>query len=260
MEKLTDPLYCKFIAKQEAERLQLLKRKDPLRLDGCGYKIYSQTDEDGIIQEIFNRIGTKSKIFFEFGVGAGTENNTRALLQLFNWSGAWIECNEKKLKGIQANFKGFIKAGRLTTSSDFIYKENINDIAKKLGLPENIDLLSIDIDGNDYHIWDSIDYVKPRVVVIEYSAKFGPDAKIVQPYSPDYQYDAKTHIGASWKALVDLATQKGYRAVGTGISGLNAYFVKEDEACGRFVDKNEWRNIFNPARLELYYLGGFRNE
>ena len=247
-------------AKKYIESLYEKYKSNNLRIDGYGYKIFSQTDEDGIIQEIFRRIGVTNKIFFEFGVGAGTENNTRALLQLFNWSGAWIECHERKLMTIQENFKGFIQAGRLSTTGDFIYKENINSVAKKLGLPQNIDLLSIDIDGNDYHIWESIDYINPRVVVIEYSAKFGPDAKVIQPYSPNYQYDPKTHLGASWKALVDLASQKGYRAVGTGIAGLNAYFVKESEACGRFVSKEDSRSVFNPSRLELYYLGGFRHE
>jgi hypothetical protein len=103
------------------------KYSDGNRLERYGFKVYSQCDEDGIIQEIFNRIGLKSSIFIEFGVGNGLENNTLKLL-LEGWSGLWIEGNESHVRQINERFHDVVAAGKLRVKAAFITRENINSL------------------------------------------------------------------------------------------------------------------------------------
>lgn len=152
------------------------------RLEPYGFKVYSQCDEDGIIQEIFNRIGLRSSIFVEFGVQNGLENNTLKLL-LEGWSGLWIEGNERYVVEISKRFHDVLTLGRLRIKAAFITCENINDLIGEYFNGE-IDLLSIDIDGNDIHILESIDVITPRIIVIEYNGKFPPPINVAPRYAP----------------------------------------------------------------------------
>lgn len=250
---------------QAKARYEDLKQRstdaDVTCLERHGYKVYSQTDEDGILQEIFNRIGSSSKIFVEFGVGGGIENNTRCLLQHFGWKGLWIEPNQTKANQIRQIYSSYIKERRLILRTDFLTKEIMDSVIISSGIKGSIDLLSIDVDGNDYHLWESIQAIQPRVVAIEYSAKYGPHASVVQTYDPEYRYDKRTHIGASWNALVQLARSKGYKPIGSGISGLNAYFcLREIDPGHKLFPKEDSPYLYNPPRLELYYAGAYRNE
>src|SRR5262245_4815241 len=154
------------------EVLSDAKYADPKRLDAHGFKIFSQNDEDGIIQEIFNRIGTVSKIFVEFGVENGVESNTLKLL-LEGWEGLWLEGSDSSVSLIQQKFVDVIQAGRLKIQHAFIDRDNINDLIGEHYQGE-IDLISIDIDGNDFYIFETLVVVRPRVVIIEYNGKLRP--------------------------------------------------------------------------------------
>ena len=226
------------------------KRKfdDPLHLDRFGYKVYSQNDEDGIIQEIFNRIGTTNKTFVEFGVQDGLESMGHFLL--FNgWNGLWIDGDKKCFKRLQEYFAKPLSSGRLTAVNAFITIDNINEIISEGGkINGEIDLLSIDIDGNDYWIWEKIDCIKPRVVIIEYNAKFPPPCEWVMEYNPNHVWDGSDKHGASLKSLELLGKRLGYTLVGTNNNGKNAFFVKTDLTKGLFAE---------PATAEnLYHVGG----
>src|SRR6476659_9229686 len=96
----------------------------PKRLLRYGFKVYSQHDEDGIIQEIFRRIGTAARTFVEFGVETGVECNTAKLL-IEGWRGAWIEANPQACKAISANFVDFLKDRRLSLQQSLVTAENI---------------------------------------------------------------------------------------------------------------------------------------
>jgi len=143
---------------------------DKKRLERYGFKVYSQNDEDGIIQEIFNRIGTGPRTFVEFGVENGLENNTLKLL-LEGWNGLWIEGSAQCVAQINTKFRDVISDGRLRVKAAFIDRDNINGLIGAYFTGE-IDLLSIDIDGNDIYILEAINVVQPRVIIVEYNGKF----------------------------------------------------------------------------------------
>ena len=219
--------------------------KDPICLERYGYKVYSQNEEDGIIAEIFKRIGTTNQTFVEFGVQNGLENNTHYLL-FQGWRGLWIECGEKSFKELTKNFQKPLSDKRLLVSKSFVTVENINAIIKNSGISGEIDLLSVDIDGNDYWVWDAIDCIQPRVAVIEYNAKFPPPCEYIMPYCSDYMWDGSDAHGASLKSFETLAEKKGYRLVGTNIA--NAFFVKRESAEDMFPEPATAENLYTPWR------------
>jgi hypothetical protein len=225
---------------------------NPKRLERYGFKVYSQFDEDGIIQEIFRRIGTTDRRFVEFGVENGLENNTLKLL-VEGWRGLWIEDSEGWVAAIRERFADVLSAGRLTLRPAFVTAENIGDLIAPWATGE-IDLLSIDIDGNDFHIWEALHAIRPRVIVIEYNAKFPPPMSIVQEYQPDNIWKGTDYMGASLEALVRLGSRLGYSLVGTNFVGLNAFFVRNDLLGGNFQAPFSAENHYNRAKYFLWKL------
>ena len=224
--------------------------KDKKCLEYYGFKVYSQNEEDGIIEEIFNRVGTTNKIFIEFGVENGLQCNSHYLL-FKGWRGLWIDGGHEK--EIQEKFAPVIANGQLKFLQAFITRENINELFIKCGFEGEIDLLSIDIDGNDYHIWQAINVVRPRVVVIEYNAKFPPNCDWKQAYNKRHIWDGSDWHGASLKALELLGRKLGYQLVGTNLNGVNAFFVRKDLAKDLFIEPATAENLYNPYRFYLHY-------
>ena len=211
------------------------KDSDPLNLRNFEKKIFSQNGEDGIIQEIFNRIGTTNKLFVEFGVESGQECNSRYLLEKCGWSGLWIEGSDENVGSAKDQFKAF----PINVLSQFITKENIVEIFENSNIPKELDLLSIDIDGNDYWIWEELKEYKARVVVIEYNAKYLPIQDWVMPYDFKHLYDGSAYFGASLKALNRLGESLGYGLVSCDNMGVNAFFVRKDLLGKRFSHVSE---------------------
>lgn len=236
------------------------RKKNPLYLESYGYKVYSQNDEDGIIEEIFNRIGVTNKIFVEFGLQDGLESNTHFLLHK-GWKGLWIEGSEKYCREIAQKFNRPISNGRLVIKNAFINKDNIDGLITD-NLPLDIkndnviDLLSIDIDGNDYYVWNAIKCVSPRVVVIEYNSKFPANFEWIMEYDAEHIWNGDDEQGASLKALQLLGEKLGYQLVGTSINGINAFFVKKDLAADKFVLPATSENLYNSAKYYNKYRNG----
>lgn len=194
------------------------------------YQVLSQNGEDGIINEIFERIGVTNKVFVEFGVGDGTENNT-AFLLLKDWSGIWLEGSNLNVSKIQEGYSDLIAKGRLKLKSTFITAENIVSLFEEMNVPIELDFLSIDIDGNDYWIWKNLKAYRPRVISVEFNGSLGPNIEWIMPYNPTHWWngrDAGHYFGASLKSFELLGKQLGYKLVGCNISGVNAFFVRED--------------------------------
>lgn len=224
----------------------------------CGYKIYSKNEEDGIIREIFNRIGVTNKFFVEIGVDDGLENNTLALL-FDNWKGLWIEGSESHVKKIENGFSKTIARGQLIAKQAFVRKDNINQMISESIKAKTIDLLSIDIDGNDYHVFDAITCVIPRVLVIEYNGKFPPPVMYCMKYDENHVWDGSDNFGASLKFLELKLKEKGYLLVGCNLTGGNAFFVKEDLTKDRFQQPFSAEVHYEPCRYELAkYSAGHR--
>lgn len=228
--------------------MKLKERFDnPLYLEPFGYKVYSQNDEDGIIHEIFERIGCTNKRFIEFGVQDGLESNTHCLLH-YGWEGLWIEGDEKYYNLINKKFYSVIQKGQLKVINEYVNRDNVNELFEENGFIGEIDLLSIDIDGNDYHVWNALKCLNPRVVIIEYNAKFPPDLDWCMPYNENYIWDGTDRHGASLKAYEKLGVQLGYSLVGTNISGANAFFVRKDLTENKFVQPATAKLLYNPVR------------
>jgi hypothetical protein len=227
------------------------RNANPKRLLRFGFKMYSQCDEDGIIQEIFRRIGPGNRVFVEFGVETGIECNTAKLL-IEGWRGLWLDGSEGNVAQIRSRFDSFFREGRLQAIQSFVTAENINALIQQGGVSGEIDLLSIDIDQNDYWVWQAIEVVRPRVVVIEYNATLRPPFSGVVPYDPAQVWNQSNYFGASLEALVRLGRRKGYRLVGCSISGVNAFFVHEDCAGDHFLDPATAEEHYEPPR---YFFG-----
>lgn len=201
-----------------------------------GFKNFSQTDEDGILLYIFSIIGSTNQKCIEICAGDGIECNTANLIIHHGWTGLLIDGDKKNV----LNGEQFYRTHPNTRIFPprflhaWITRENINQIIQVNGYEGDIDLLSIDIDGMDYWIWDAIEAVKPRVVVIEYQDILGPEKSLTVPYKADfnaYIYPTTAGMpnfcGASLPALVKLGRKKGYRLVGCNRYGYNAFFIKD---------------------------------
>ena len=226
------------------------KYDNPKKLNRYEFKVFSQAGEDGIISEIFNRIGTTNKFFVEFGVGNGLENNSAYLL-VKGWQGYWIEGSDRFCQSIRQSFEDLIANQQLTLKNTFITAANIEDLFREGNVPTELDLLSIDIDGNDYWVWQAITNYRPRVVIVEYNAIYPPESSWVMQYNPSHQWKYKSHVGSSLKALEKLGHQQGYKLVGCSFSGVNAFFVREDLLADHFCSPFSAENHYEPARYFL---------
>ena len=212
------------------EEFSKLKRTNQRGLTSYEYSLFSQNGEDGIIRYLFSEIGVSSKTFLEFGFGV-VQNNSLRLILKEGWSGVLIDGSGTSVKAFN---KAIQKTGMRNVKAirQFLDLQNLRATLLNSGLPEQIDLLSIDVDGNDYWFWKDISYLDPRVVVIEYNASLGPELSLVVPYDPLFNYQEKHpsgfYHGASLAALVKLAHDKGYALIGCDSNGINAFFVRRD--------------------------------
>lgn len=228
--RLVHWLMQKRIAKfyqKEVKRCQ----QDPANIRNFEFKKYSQNGEDGIIEEIFKRVGTQSNFFVEFGVEDGKECNSRYLLQEKGWKGLWIDGSTSNVDKAKKEFQSY----PLQVEQKFITAENIQEILVNHQVPKDLDLLSIDVDGNDYWILKALSAYRPRLLVIEYNASYLPSEKWVMPYNPDHLFDGSNYFGASLRAMAELAQSQGYSLVGCDSQGVNAFFVREELVNERFT-------------------------
>lgn len=219
---------------------------DPQRLLSSGLKVYSQGFEDGMIAEVFLRIGVTSRRFIEFGVEDGLECNT-AFLLVQGWTGAWIEGSPESATKARATFGGY----PVEVVNELVTVSNADQLITRLTGFDELDLLSIDIDFNDYWVWQAIKTVKPRVVVIEYNATMPPAIRKTVAYSPSKAWDGSNYFGASLGALEVLGSAKGYSLVGCSPAGVNAFFVRDDLVGKKFCSPFTALNHYEPPRYEL---------
>lgn len=247
------------LANQNDSKVEWWARAHSAQIDayrlkpGCpeafGFKVYSQSDEDGIIDEIFRRIGTTTKIFVEFGAESGIENNSRYLLEN-GWSGLWIEGNESGAQLLAHLHRDKIESGHLKAINCYVTRENINDLISGAGISGEIDLLSIDIDSIDYHVWDAISVINPRLIVAEHNYD-PPPVHYVMPYDAGFRWNGEgSGFGASLVANVQLATSKGYSLVATGLYSPNGFYVRNDLLQGRFPGPHDAASNYRPLNYE----------
>ena len=194
-----------------------------------GFRVFSQWDEDGLIQFLIRQVPIARPVFVEFGVQTYRESNTRFLLRHDNWSGLVLDGGQRYIDAIKADPISW--EHDLMAVCAFITRENINDLIGASGVCGEIGLLSIDIDGNDYWVWEKLDVVQPAIVIAEYNAHFGAERAVTVPYDPAFErrkaHPSQIYFGASLAALARLGKSKGYTLVGCNGAGNNAFFVRE---------------------------------
>ena len=194
------------------------------------FRVFSQWGEDGIIQHLIRSVPIANPVFVEFGVQDYKESNTRFLLQNDNWSGLVMDSSAADIETIRGEMLYYRHDLRAVCA--FIDRDNINRLIAGNGVSGDIGLLSIDIDGNDYWIWEAIDCITPRIVICEYDNLLGPALAVVSPYDRLFE-KTRAHYsylygGASLPALARLAQSKGYSLIGSNSAGNNGFFVRND--------------------------------
>ncbi len=201
-------------------------------LSDAEYQVFSQWGEDGIIDWLISRLPGINRSFIEFGVQSYRESNTRYLLMAQNWRGLVMDGSMAHIEDIRS--QDIYWRHELQAKCAFIDRDNINGLIAESGLKGEIGLMSVDIDGNDYWVWQAIEVVSPAIVVCEYNAVLGDILPLTIPYAADF-YRTRAHhsnlyFGASIRALVQLGESKGYVFVGTTSTGCNAFFIRRDHA------------------------------
>ncbi|MCP4006999.1 MAG: FkbM family methyltransferase [bacterium] len=213
------------------------------------FSVYSQNGEDGLLLHLFDAIGTHDRRFIEFGIGNPLECNTAHLALDFGWRGLLIDPYSSQVEAAQ---RVHIEGQRVGVVREMLTPQNINGVFTANGFAGEIDLLSVDVDGNDYWLWEAISVVQPRVVVAEYNASMGPDEALTTPYDENfdrYQNHALGwYHGASLAALASLGRAKGYTLVACESSGFNAFFVRDDLAKDRFEAMSPSAAYYPDAR------------
>ena len=228
---------------------------DPKRLLRYGAKAYSQNDEDGILAEIFRRIGATDKTFVEIGAGSGLENNSLALL-VQGWRGLWVESDQRKAERARVSLSSYVASGQLRIENILAARENVDALLRDKSPSAEPDLLCVDVDGNDYHLWQAVKSISPRAVVMEYDASWFPPMSLAVAYQERFTWKANTYFGASLKALERLAEGKGYHLVGCCFAGVNAFFVRADLCGTHFCEPYTAENHYEPARYWMLRTAG----
>jgi len=200
-------------------------------LNETGFRVFSQFEEDGLLLFIFSLLGMDNKRFVEIGSADGINSNCANLCFHHGWHGIFIDADPAQIDIGRHFYKRHPHKWMYTPVfvESRVTRENINDLISGTGTTWEIGLLSIDIDGNDYWVWDAIDVISPQVVVIETHNEFGLN-NIVVPYDPDYRYPGKHPVyhGASPVAMTRLAERKGYRLAGANQYGFNFIYIRKE--------------------------------
>lgn len=236
----------------------------PMRFSDFEFSCYSQTTEDGVLLSILESIGVTNRRGVEIAGGLGWENNLANLVINFGFETLFFDGDPGNVRCARNFFKHHPSTRHHPPvfADNFVSVENINSLIESKGWSGPIDVFSLDIDGVDYWIWDAIEIIQPRVVVVEIQEVWGPEERWTRPYDSNFHNDGIPSMGASLAAFDYLARKKGYRLVGCVKAGFNAFFVSESAAnldeifgsgsydrsgCFAHVDEH-WRAVLDKRR------------
>jgi hypothetical protein len=224
-----------------------------IKLADTGFRAFSQFEEDGKILFILAVIGIKHERFIEIGSDDGLNSNCANLALNFAWSGLFIDANLRSINRGRYFYKRYPHpfGDKPVFHGGKVNRDNINSIIEQNGYAGEVDVLSIDIDGNDYWIWDAISVTSPRIVIIETHIIYG-ERDIIVPYDADYVFPGKhpQYHGASPVAMVKLAKRKGYRLIGANRLGFNFIFLRNDEGKTYFPEVTIASVLQHPTAKE----------
>lgn len=215
-------------------------------------RCFSQHGEDGVIAEILRRVGRGSSHFVEFGIETGREGNCVFLADVLGWEGLFVEADESDYQSLARKYAA---TDGVRTLNETITPGNIEDVFASAGVPAEPDVLSIDVDGQDYWLWEALDAYRARVVVIEYNPLLPAGRQLVQPRDRVEPWDGTNYFGASLDALCALAARKRYQLVHTDLAAGNAFFVRADVAAELFLPPEAVPRRHEPN----YFLRGYHH-
>lgn len=200
------------------------------RLSDYEFKVFSQWGEDGILQHLTTHIAIPNKTFIEFGIEDFSESNCRFLMMKDAWRGYVIDGSKKNIERLRASY--YFWRSDIQAEAAFVTRESITALLDRSGFDKDLGILSIDIDGVDYFIFEKLDAWRPCILVMEYNALFGRERAVTVPYAADFErqtaHYSNLYYGASLAALDHLARNRGYAFVGTNSAASNAFFVRRD--------------------------------
>lgn len=250
---MSDSLNTVLRIKSLRSRIDRLRRKSGHGINRFEYRVFSQHREDGIISHIIETAGITTNSCIEFGFGP-SQNNCLNLVLNTHFEGLFMDGKTGNAELLQGYFQESGNPSRALKV--FLTVENLNQVIEANGFMGPVGVLSIDVDGNDYWLWNAIDVVSPDLVVIEYNASFGPDKAITVPYDPEFvrydKHESGLYHGASLKALEILGRKKGYGLVGCDSSGVNAFFLK-NEMLSADLPAMEVAQVFRDHRSRIKY-------
>jgi hypothetical protein len=225
----------------------------PIDVAALSTSIYSQGAEEAMLDQVFELVAPRRQFCVEFGAGDGLRNsNTARRLRDLGWSGVMIEASSYRFSKLRENYAG---AQNVRILQAIVQPDTVEQLFAEAGVPTDLDLLSIDIDGNDYWVWRAIERYRPQVVVIEYNPYYAPPERWVMKHNPEHAWDGTTYYGASLESLFHLGKRKGYELICCDRQGNNAFFV-EAGLYQRFgLESNAPQVLYRPAMYKVRFVG-----
>jgi len=194
------------------------------------FKVFSQWGEDGIIQFLVKHLNIENRTFIEFGVEDFTESNCRFLMMKDYWQGFVIDGSEKNIARLHSSY--FYWQNQLSCKASFITRENVAALLDESGFDKELGILSVDIDGVDYHVLEALGQWRPAILIVEYNEAFGTARPVTVPYDPAFvrrqKHASNQYWGANLPAFCHLVEPRNYALVGINGVASNAFFVRRD--------------------------------
>jgi hypothetical protein len=225
----------------------------PIDLTVLSKSIYAQGAEEAMLERVFDLVEPRHRFCVEFGAGDGLRNsNTASLLRTHGWRGLLIESSDYRFGRLREHYSELKNVNILQAT---VQPGNIDDIFKSAGVPPDLDLLSIDIDGNDYWVWRGLQAFRPQVLVIEYNPYYAPPERWVMKHNPEHTWDGSTYYGASLESLYWLGQAKGYELICCDRQGNNAFFVERSLYARFGLQDNRPQVLYRPAMYKARFIG-----
>ena len=194
------------------------------------FKVFSQWGEDGIIQHLVNHLNISNRTFIEFGVEDFHESNCRFLMMKDRWSGFVIDGSSDNIQRLKSSY--FFWQYQLACKTSFITRDNVAALLEESGFQKDLGLLSVDIDGVDYHVLEALGAWCPAILIVEFNEVFGSTRPVSVPYDGQFvrshKHSSNIYYGANLPAFFHLAAARGYALVGINGVGSNAFFVRRE--------------------------------
>lgn len=231
----------------------MTERYPALDLSGLAQSLYAQGTEEGILERLLQRIAPDTRYCVDIGASDGLRNsNTALLLREKGWQGTLVEASAYRYGRLQSHFG---ETRNVCLRHETVQPDTVDDLLADAGAPACVDLLSIDIDGNDYWVWRGMRRFRARILVIEYNPYYAPPERWVMRFDPAHRWDGSTYYGASLESLYHLGKQLGYELACCDDMGNNAFFVASDLYPLLGIDNNDPRLLFRPAMYNARYVG-----